>query len=75
MNTNNSITVKTPTGSSKSINYDFLVITTGYKYSAPFKTDQNFSIALRKQEINSYYDKAAKAKKILVVGSGASGIE
>jgi len=75
VNTNNSIIIKAPNSVNKTIPYDYLVIANGYKYSSPFKSDENNSILLRKKEINSYFEKIQNAKKILVVGSGPAGIE
>jgi NADH dehydrogenase FAD-containing subunit len=57
VNKDNTITIKAPNGSTKSVPYDYLVIATGFKYSTPYKNDANRQLKDRKTEVNSYYDK------------------
>jgi NADH dehydrogenase FAD-containing subunit len=75
VNTNNTIIIKAPNGATKTITYDFLVLATGFKYDSPYKTESVVTLATRKQELSSQYEKAKAAKKILIVGTGAAGIE
>jgi NADH dehydrogenase FAD-containing subunit len=75
VNTNNSIIIKAPNGATKTITYDYLVLATGFKYDSPYKTEDVVTLANRKQELSSQYEKVKAAKKILIVGSGAAGIE
>jgi cation diffusion facilitator CzcD-associated flavoprotein CzcO len=67
--------VKAPNGATKTITYDFLVIATGFLYDSPYKTNFLQTLSTRKQDINAQYDKAHGSKKILIVGSGAAGVE
>jgi NADH dehydrogenase FAD-containing subunit len=75
VNSNNSIIIKAANGATKTITFDFLVLATGFKYDSPYKTEQVQTLAVRKADINSHYERAAKAKSILIVGSGAAGVE
>ena len=75
VNPTNSIIVKSSNGATKTITYDYLVIATGFRYASPYKTESIQTLAARKADLSAQYDKAKLAKNILIVGSGAAGVE
>lgn len=58
----------------KSIPFDYLIISSGSSYNAPFK-EQNVVLATRAENLRKRYKDLCKAKKILIIGGGLVGVE
>lgn len=58
----------------RKIGFDYLVIASGSKYSFPFK-DHDAIITKRASRLRAHCSDLAKAKTILVIGGGFSGVE
>ena len=58
----------------KRIDFDYLVVSSGSSYNAPFK-EQNAVMATRASHLKKYYKHLLEAKKVLIVGGGLVGIE
>lgn len=58
----------------KKIPFDYLVVASGSKYSAPFK-EQNIIHTFRAKNLRASYDKLCAAKNIVIVGGGLVGVE
>lgn len=58
----------------KKINFDYLVVSSGSTYNAPFK-EQDIVIATRADHLKNKYEGLCKAKKIVIIGGGAVGVE
>ena len=59
---------------SKKIPFDYLVIASGSSYSFPFK-EKDMVFANRAGELREHYTALTKAKKILIIGGGFTGVE
>lgn len=57
-----------------SFDYDYLIISSGSSYKAPFKS-KNMILLRRGNEIRKYHKDVSKAKKIIIVGGGLVGVE
>lgn len=55
VNTDDSIEIQTPTGSSETIKYDYLVICTGFKYDNPIRDNNAISISDRQKSLGEFY--------------------
>ena len=60
--------------SRRKIKFDYLVVSSGSTYNAPFK-EQKVVIAARAKHLQENYSKLCKAKKVLIIGGGLVGIE
>ncbi|MCA9485849.1 MAG: FAD-dependent oxidoreductase, partial [Nanoarchaeota archaeon] len=58
----------------KKIKFDYLVISSGSTYNAPFK-EPNIITATRASHLREKYEKLCKAKRILIIGGGLVGVE
>ncbi len=68
------ITSKEVIVGNKRLQYDYMVICSGSRYSSPFK-EKDIIITARGNIIRDYYDKVCRAKKILIIGGGLVGVE
>lgn len=56
------------------ISYDYLVISSGSKYSFPFK-DHDALTAHRADKLRAHYSQLESSKTVLIIGGGLSGVE
>jgi NADH dehydrogenase FAD-containing subunit len=75
VNKNNSIKVKVANGGAQTISYDYLILATGFHYPLPVKNNDALILDDRKKQIKEEAQKIMNASSILVVGSGAVGVE
>ncbi len=58
----------------KKIKFDYLVISSGSKYSFPFK-EHDALVANRGESLRNHFSELEKSKSILIIGGGLSGVE
>ena len=72
----NTIEIQHPVTKTRShIKYDVLVLSTGFTYNSPIKTENTYSVAERKGAMQKFHKQVTDAKNILVCGGGIVAIE
>ncbi len=64
-----------PDGTDEVMNFDFLVICTGFCYASPIKNESSISLKDRTKDLEDIYSKVENAKSILIAGGGIVGCE
>ena len=75
VNLDNTISVELHDGSPEVMNFDYLVLCTGFSYASPIRSQNTVSIKDRTKVIEENYEKVKNAKSILVAGAGIVGCE
>lgn len=57
------------------LQYDVLVICTGFTYNNPIRSDNVYTVQGRKNNLETFYKQINEAKNIAVVGSGIVAVE
>lgn len=74
VNLDNTISVELPEGSPE-VNFDYLVLCTGFSYASPIRSQNTVSIKDRTKVLEEKYEIVQNAKSILIAGAGIVGCE
>lgn len=75
VNLDDTVTVQLKDGTSESVQFDYLVLCTGFSYSKPIKDASALTLGDRKKSLKEFNAQIAKAKSVLVAGAGVVGVE
>lgn len=75
VNNDDTIEITHHDGRAETVNYNYLVLATGFFYEQPIKDEKSVFIADRVRGIKEFTKKVTEAKSILLAGAGIVGLE
>ena len=75
VNRDNSIEILQADGTITGMDYDFLILATGFMYELPIRDEKSVTIPDRKNSVRAVRSLIGESKNVLVVGGGVVGVQ